>query len=517
MKKIYSSIRLLSAVLLSFFVSVNVNAAVPFAGGGTEEDPYLVTDADELYMLRSYTNQSYFFRLENDIDLTEFIQDDSPERGWEPIGSSSSPFCGTFDGNGHTISGLYINSTNTNVGLFGYFKGTIKNLTVKGDVTSTGDNVGGIAGCGSPYSSSVYTKIASCVYEGSVTGKSSVGGICGKIEDTNNIGRTSITGCGFKGTLKSTNSYSGGIIGYSKAAIIDECWVYGSLDGYSVGGICGYGETRIYCCYAKCDIKAYYSGAGIISWLYTVYRGSQNYCSIHFCQFAGTIEAKEHIGGIIHDARGVQVNQCIARGKLISNGSSGTVSGIIGSMSRNTVNNAYVYCRVTSNVSAFDEISLTRTSTATGLTAARITYSSTTDHYIGEEGSSAANLALSAMTIKANDQNVDVSAYANHGSGKSLSALKKQMYYESIGYNFDSMWAIDSELNDGFPYQKVHEPIIRQIAAEEAGGDTPTQINNIQTKQPESDGYYYDLQGRRISIPTTSGIYIKDGKKIVVK
>ncbi|MDL2301650.1 hypothetical protein LJC58_04755, partial [Lachnospiraceae bacterium OttesenSCG-928-D06] len=145
---------------------------------------------------------------------------------WVPIGKDNSHiFKGTFNGSGHKISGLYINSSSTYQGLFGFASGgTIKNLGVTGSIVG-GDYTGGIVG----YSGSV---INNCYYVGSVAGKDYVGGIAGynanKISDVYHIG--DVDGI----------NYVGGIVGYNGDGV-SKCYQSGNVSGeQSVGGIAGY-------------------------------------------------------------------------------------------------------------------------------------------------------------------------------------------------------------------------------------------------------------------------------------
>ena len=108
--------------LSTTLLAVNVNAQ--FAGGtGTEEDPYIIQTAEQLNEVRNYLDGNSF-QLGNDIDLTDYLTANSAENGWLPIGNDpESGISGTFDGNGHVISGFYINRPDlTNVGLFGSVK-----------------------------------------------------------------------------------------------------------------------------------------------------------------------------------------------------------------------------------------------------------------------------------------------------------------------------------------------------------------------------------------------------------
>ena len=120
-------------------------------GSGTSIDPYEITSAGDLAAFRDAVNGGYSFsgeyiELTRDIDLQAAGYDT-----WEPIGeyvyhSTSYPFSGTFDGGGHTISGLHVEQSSDYLGLFGYISGaTVQNLGVSGAVTGNG-YAGGLVG-----------------------------------------------------------------------------------------------------------------------------------------------------------------------------------------------------------------------------------------------------------------------------------------------------------------------------------------------------------------------------------
>lgn len=172
---------------------------------------------------------------------------------WTPIGIGNGtenngatidfPYSGTFDGNGHTISGLNVNYRNKNGGLFCYvMNATIKNLTVAGSVThSSGDGVayGGIVGCADS------STIENCTNRCTVTGNWYAGGIVGWSTDSD------IIGCANFGNISSP-SFSGGICGkiggQNDAAGIDttirDCYNVGMVSGKYAGGITGQSDSE---------------------------------------------------------------------------------------------------------------------------------------------------------------------------------------------------------------------------------------------------------------------------------
>ena len=196
-------------------LAVNKAQAAGFTGGdGTKENPYLISDANQLQMLNSYLGKNYaqtYFKLINDIDLTGI--------NWTPIGSSSSSFHGHFDGNDYTINNLKIVYSGTYAqGLFGNFGGTIKNVTMNNaDVSSRGDGAGILVGS---YISN-YT-LSGAVFENifiknsKVSGKQKVGLLAGSASTSVTNGKLygkNISVQGKVETQTSVGSHLGGLVG----------------------------------------------------------------------------------------------------------------------------------------------------------------------------------------------------------------------------------------------------------------------------------------------------------------
>ncbi len=153
-------------------------AAGSYEGGdGSEDSPYLIASAEQLALLARETNEDHsqytdvYFRLTEDIDLSG--------HSWEPIGNSAQSFLGGFDGNGHTISGLYIDAPDEdNQGLFGYLgddetaSAEVKNIGIVNSFIEGKNAVGSIAGIS-------YGTISNIYADGFVTGSGMAGGIAG--------------------------------------------------------------------------------------------------------------------------------------------------------------------------------------------------------------------------------------------------------------------------------------------------------------------------------------------------
>ena len=220
-------------------------------GSGTETDPYQISTAEGLKWFRDKVNDA---KTEEETKICAVLTAniDLKNEEWTPIGIGNGtrngvpidfPYSGTFDGNGHTISGLNVNYRNKNGGLFCYvMNATIKNLTVAGSVThSSEDGVayGGIVGCADS------STIENCTNRCTVTGNWYAGGIVGWSTDSD------IIGCANFGNISSP-SFSGGICGKiggeNDAAGIDatirDCYNVGMVSGRYAGGITGQSDSE---------------------------------------------------------------------------------------------------------------------------------------------------------------------------------------------------------------------------------------------------------------------------------
>ena len=195
----------------------------------------------------AYNLKGFTFYLANDIELSDT---------WTPISNVTYPadaFAGTFDGNGHTISGL--NGSN---GLFGFVNGaTIKNLKVEGTISGTSANVGGIVG-----KTQGKVTITNCSFTGSVsTSKSgssnAAGGIVGRV----NAGTLKVENCANHATVTAEKASAAGIIGYggSNKVTITNCYNDGAISGqWYPSGICAQntkGTSKIQECFNSGSIR----------------------------------------------------------------------------------------------------------------------------------------------------------------------------------------------------------------------------------------------------------------------
>ena len=285
----------------------------PFAGGdGTEANPYLIETKEQLDLVRYYLDAS--FKMIADIEFTEADFAEGGDyyndgKGWAPIGiDQTTPFTGTFDGNGHKVSGLEVNLLDTDdytyAGVFGAVKGHIKGLGVV-ESSFEGYYAGAIAG-------RLETGwIENCYSTSNVTSSTYAGGIvgyCKDDEDTLKASNTKISKCYNDGIVKGcgTLTYVGGIVGHTQfEVLISECYNRGNVIGeylksskasYNAGGIAGVlSSSRIENSYnlgnvsAKTGGSGYIRVGGIAGWL--SYYSSDRPSTAENCYSIGQTEA----------------------------------------------------------------------------------------------------------------------------------------------------------------------------------------------------------------------------------
>lgn len=218
---------------------------------------YQISNAAELAWFADHVNGGQVSKsavLVADIDLADYP--------WTPIGggTTSKAFKGNFDGNDHSIDGLYINNTSTYQGLFGYVHtGTVKKLTVSGEVSAK-QYVGGISGA-----TTQNAVIDSCVNNVTVQSTGTyLGGITGQI--TNNA---KVTNCVNNAEVTGKANYVGGITANIAAnCTVDRCANNGDVKGAGnyVGGIAGYvaqATSTLSNCYNIGDVESTAGCAGI--------------------------------------------------------------------------------------------------------------------------------------------------------------------------------------------------------------------------------------------------------------
>lgn len=220
---------------------------------------YTVYNADGLLNVAELVNGG-----KTDINITLDKNIDLTGKDWTPIGTDyDNSYKGTFDGGGHTITGLTFTRNDKYAGLFGWLNkaGTVKNVVMEGvQITSNqiyGGSIGGVAG----YS---WGTIENCSVSGSVSGTVYVGGVVGAQIDG------SITGCSSSATVKGMVDV-GGVVGQTNGgATLTACYATGNViieidpvKNISGGGLVGMnGGNGLFACYATGNVTSTGSSTG---------------------------------------------------------------------------------------------------------------------------------------------------------------------------------------------------------------------------------------------------------------
>ena len=221
---------------------------------------YTVYNADGLMGVAELVNGG-----KTDINITLTADIDLTGKGWTPIGTDyDNSYTGTFDGGGHTITGLTFTTNDEFAGLFGWLNraGTVKNVVMEGvQITSNqiyGGSIGGVVGSG-------WGTIENCSVSGSISGTVSVGGVVGVQRDR------PITGCSSSATVKGTLNV-GGVAGQTSfGATLTACYATGNViieidrtENISGGGLVGFNDgISLLSCYATGNVTSTGSGTGV--------------------------------------------------------------------------------------------------------------------------------------------------------------------------------------------------------------------------------------------------------------
>lgn len=457
------------------------------SGSGTAADPYQIGNADQLMWFAAKVNGStkkstsnLCAKLTSDIDLTG--------KEWTPIGCYNSYsdcvyYGGTFDGAGHTVSGLTINNAKTYQALFGYVKGgTIQDLTVKGSVktsTKSSSYAAGIVSYGNPVT------IKNCTNEVDVTAsaKGYAAGVCAYV-----INGSKLESCTNKGMVSGYGDYVGGVAGTvtGSTTTITGCFNHGvvtntgkpSSYAYSTGGIAGGISTGVTVerCGNTGNITSTLKRTGGIA-------GSAG-GTINACFNTGTITGIYGVGGIAGDSgtSDAKVTGCYNTGDVKgvspsasfkdtnAKGIGGIIGGVGGTSYKASVSGCYNMGTV-SNASTLTDITV---GGIVGCSAAK-TYS----------GTATENL----MTVT-NCWYLDTTAAQGDGYNKNASGITAKTAKQIADGDIGDGWVMGP---DGHPILGWQDPnatykVTFNINLEDA--KLVVKDSSDKTVDPESDGTY---------------------------
>lgn len=276
-----------------------------FSGGaGVDGDPYLIANVRDFKNLQKYTVEGY---TPGSKDASSFLEAyyqqtaDIDAGTVTPIGTSSAPFAGEYDGQGNELN-VTISTSTDNTGVFGYIQNaTVKNLTVKGSVESSGMYTAGIAGQMAGVSS-----IISCTNKATIENTTSgtnawAAGIVGRA-----LGSSKITSCVNEGAVTNKKTFTAGIVA-DLTGTVDKCINKGNVTG--VGVICGGIAAAVR---ADAIVRRSYSSTGV------------------------TIQASKRVGGIAGAVvgAGAKIVNCFSNSNVTgtANDANEGVGGIVGNL-----------------------------------------------------------------------------------------------------------------------------------------------------------------------------------------
>lgn len=302
---------------------------------GTGESVY-ISEIGKYYTF----NLDSKYILKNNIELNknkytiaedEKITFSSDAEQWTAIGTSANPFTGVFDGDKYKISGLYINNTLDNQGLFGFNSGIIENLMVLGNIKGK-NTVGGIAAF-----NNANGNVKNCINECNINGSQVSGGIVG-------INRGIVTFCeNLKGGLVYiTGSYGAGGIAGRNEKTIENCKNSAYISGTEqIGGITGNCDAATEVLVKDCTNfgKVYGSGyvGGIVGGAWNSYV-TEPTVKIEICYNNGSVECTgTNCGGIVGTDYGT-ITRCYNIGLVVGKQD---VGGIVGRKEKGVLKESY--------------------------------------------------------------------------------------------------------------------------------------------------------------------------------
>lgn len=438
-----------------------------FEGQGTSASPYLIKTATDIVALSESADngnsyQGKYFRLANDIDLSS-VSD------FLPIGSATTPFLATFDGDGKALKGLSIsNHGNSNYGLFGVLgtSSTVKNLILNNFfVTGSGNNVGALAGSG-------YGNIDAVT--------------------VNNL------------QMNVTGAYAGGIVGFQRGNTISNSAVEnGIISAYGmVGGVAGYAASSLIGDHAKV----------ILAMPETVDENSDG--------FLGGLTA------VVSRYQGVNptVENCYVSGQLLDGTGYSSVGGLAAVVGYATVNQSFNVANISTSTEVGYNDNATGGIVGTALVsdfndcynAGTIIKDGTSDQVGGIVG----YLTMSWVYSIGNDRPTDLSSFTNcYNSGVIISSPSSENTHRGV-------WGSEDVMQEYYPHEHyftnsfsdvtitaLRDTVNGRTTAELTTGTLPAGFNsNI---WQASAGYYPVFKANAsttASLVSAANISFKDGE-----
>ena len=389
------------------YPSYRVAQKVKYSGKGTASDPYKVYTPIEL---ANISGEGYY-KIMNDIDISSI-------NPWLPIGQYEV-VTANIDGDNHTISGLYIDSSEPYQGLFSQcYNNVIKNITLSNVNVKGGNYTGGLVGTvidgqivnchitgniiGDNYTAGLVgytrnTNVEECSVKADVTGMTPIGGLIGDAQEGE------IFKSKYEGVVSSSTSDAivGGLVGNSYVNI-SECYSAGTAQcaatGSKVGGLVGVNNDAktITNCYSTSTVTAEQNGGGLVGY---------NYGAVSKCYAQGNVTSTKIAGGMVgyNDGTNATVQNCFAMNQQINaTSSTGIAIRVIGGIK---------------NSAPTPEMN---------------------------------NYALKTMAVSVNGVAQKIYDDNLHGVAKTEEVLMQNATYQSEAWNMTSIWGIEETVT--YPY-----------------------------------------------------------------
>jgi len=523
--------------------AIIVEAEWPTQGSGTEADPYLISSTDDWNYFASYVNGGMSFidqyvKLTEDISVTTMASTRIDD-------NDNKPFSGTFLGNNKTITATIADTDYSGTALFGYINGaTIRNLTVAGTIASNHHHMAGLVGFANGTN-----LIEGCAVTATLNiGTDYAGGFVGHGLDSN----TTIRGCVFKGTMNSSSNPNVGVIwgwGNDCTPTLENCLEDGTYNSIS-----------------KMHPMGLQKAAGTMTNCYyvTPQKGApQNACTVSGAKQAYTAAtAPANLGDLVEDYGMVEA---YANGILYGGTyyvAPATISLADNADNSTTISNANGYvanvtlaARTLYKDGAWNTLCLPFNVTLSGsplngavarpLTAASISGSTLNLTFGGEvttlvagtpyiikweSGDNIVSPVFNGVTIDKTDRSYDngisgdnrvrfIGTYSSTtftAADNSILLLggKNKLYYPTTGAGIGAQRAYFKIGSDGAQLARS----LTSFSIDFGEGDNATGIINVSAETRNIADGWYSLDGRKLDgQPTQNGIYINNGKKVVIK
>ncbi|MFZ5897943.1 MAG: GLUG motif-containing protein [Bacillota bacterium] len=381
-----------------------------FAGGdGTADTPFLIGTPEHLNNVRNYLGSDHadkHFILTANIDLN--VAPYNTGDGWEPIGTSSSAFTGSFDGNGYAISGLFIDRDTDYVGLFGCTSGADLTDISLGNVDVSGNiYVGGLAG------DALGTTISDCHVTGDVVAAGgNVGGLVGRAYTNTSISDSSAVG--------------------TVTGAVSSAW-------YRIGGLAGDVDgASIQRSHAACTVSGDDSLGGLVGRLING-QISDSYAT-------GSASGKYYVGGLIGSAEVSHISASFATGAVV--GQNNYTGGLVAYLSNAQIENCYARGSVT----GLDDYVGGLVGHVRG-DASSVSYSYATGAVSNEganTGGLVGSIAITGM-VSAGYYDSQTTGQTDTGKGEPKTTAQMKLLTTYSGWDFPDTWTINGSDNGGYP------------------------------------------------------------------